>query len=78
MRYVPFKILEEIPGKEPKFWSLVCSDEHFYRLCRAYNTVNQQVCRIEAEGGRDATFDLNGLRQERVRLKDEIFYYLSH
>ena len=78
MRYIPFKILEEIPGKEPKFWSLICSDEHFYRLTRAYNTVNQLICQIELEGGRPATFDLNGLRKERVHLKDEIFYFLTH
>lgn len=78
MRYIPFKILEEIPGKEPRFWSRICSDEHFYRLSRAYNTINQIICKIEAEGGHHATFDLNGLRRERVRLKDEIFYHLAH
>ena len=78
MRYIPFKILEEIPGKEPRFWSLICSDQHFYRVTRAYNTLNQLICSIEAEGGRDGTFDLNGLRKERVRLKDEIFYLIAH
>jgi len=78
MRYIPFRILEEIPGKEPKFWSLICSDEHFYRLTRAYNTVNQIICDIELNGEGHTAFDLNGLRRERVRLKDEIFYLLSH
>ena len=78
MRYIPFKILEEIPGLESKFWALICVDEHFYRLTRAYNTINQMICAAEARVESDIAFDLQDLRRERVRLKDEIFYCLRH
>jgi len=78
MRYIPFDLLSEIPGKEDRFWSLISSDDHFYKLTKAYNTLNSNLC--EAERCRECglTFQIDDLRKERLWIKDEIFYHLSH
>lgn len=78
MRYIPFELLEEIPGKEDKFWSLICADNHFYKLTRAYNTICQALTEVEEQGEGDVAFSLHDLRKERLWIKDEIFYLLSH
>ncbi|NVJ70885.1 MAG: YdcH family protein [Alphaproteobacteria bacterium] len=78
MRYIPFDLLEEIPGREDKFWSLICSDDQFYKLTRAYNTLNQNLCEAELRRECEITFRVDELRKERLWIKDEIFYRLSH
>ncbi|NVJ96744.1 MAG: DUF465 domain-containing protein [Alphaproteobacteria bacterium] len=78
MRYIPFDLLAEIPGREEKFWALICSDDQFYRLTRAYNTISESLYRVEGRGEDDFVFEHKDLRKERLWLKDEIFYRLRH
>lgn len=77
MRYIPFDLLSEIPGKEDRFWSLICSDNQFYKLTKAYNTLNQNLCEAERSRECELTFQLDDLRKERLWIKDEIFHRLG-
>lgn len=78
MRYIPFDLLSEIPGQEDRFWSLISSDYQFYKLTKAYNTLNQSLCEAERRRECELTFRVEELRKERLWIKDEIFYRLSH
>lgn len=78
MRYIPFELLEEIPGREERFWCLIKENERFYKLNRAYNTISKSLCETEDCGGCDLPFCTQDLRKERLWIKDEIFGYLNH
>lgn len=78
MRYIPFNLLEEIPGNEDKFWTLISSDHGFYKMTRAYNTINELLYEAEKEGIEAVFFRTDDLRKERLWLKDQIFFRLRH
>jgi uncharacterized protein YdcH (DUF465 family) len=67
----------EFPEMREKIHQMKTTDAHFVRLFKAYDAVEHDVHRIES--GAEAASDerLEGLKKERLKLKDELFSMLK-
>ena len=77
MSHVPHELAEEFPEHADTMHHLKQSDAHFAKLFDAYHDVNRAIHR--AETNIEPTDDLNmeTMRKQRMRLKDEIYGMLS-
>ena len=72
MSNTPHTLDEEFPDMRERISALKTSDGHFARLAEAYHEVNRQVHRIETRVEPTSEDVEEGLKRQRVRLKDEI------
>lgn len=67
----------EFPEYQEAIHALKVSDSHFLRLFDRYHEVNRRVVRIEVEAEVATDPELEDLKKERLRLKDELFGLLQ-
>ena len=70
-------LVKEFPEMRDKIHELKMSDNHFSRLFKEYDEVEHSVHRIES--GAEAASDerLEGLKKQRLNLKDQLFSLLK-
>jgi uncharacterized protein YdcH (DUF465 family) len=66
-----------LPEFEEKIHTLKVEDNHFKIMFDKYDELDHEIYRIETDTEPASDDTLNTLRVERVRLKDEIYDYLS-
>ena len=66
----------EFPEFRETIHSLKTSDNHFSRLFDRYHEVNRHVLRIEVEAEIATDPELENLKKERLKLKDELYALL--
>ncbi|KAA3649854.1 YdcH family protein [Denitromonas sp.] len=67
----------EFPEYREAIHALKVSDSHFSRLFDRYHEVNRHVVRIEVEAQVATDPELEDLKKERLKLKDELFGLLQ-
>ncbi|MET3354137.1 YdcH family protein [Xanthobacter autotrophicus] len=77
MSHTPHELAADFPEYAEKIQALKLSDAHFAKLSEAYHEVNRQVHRAETDVEPTGDAEIEALRRERVRLKDELFALLS-
>ena len=70
-------LAEDFPEFEEKIHTFKVEDSHFKNLFEKYDELDHEIYRIETDTEPASDDTLNELRVERVRLKDEIYDYLS-
>jgi uncharacterized protein YdcH (DUF465 family) len=77
MSHTPHELAEEFPAEVEKMHRLKQTDAHFSKLFDEYHDVNRAVHRAESLVEPTDAAHENELRQQRTRLKDEIWAILS-
>lgn len=77
MSHTPHELAEEFPAEVEKMHRLKLEDAHFAKLFDEYHDVNRAVHRAESLVEPTDAAHENDLRQQRTRLKDEIWALLS-
>lgn len=77
MSHTPHELAADLPDYAEKIQALKQSDAHFARLYDAYHQVNRQVHRAETDVEPTGDEEMETMRRERMRLKDELFAILS-
>ena len=77
MSHVPHELHEEFPDKADKIHQLKMTDAHFQKLFDAYHDVNRAIHRAETNVEPTDQFHEEGMRKQRMRLKDEIARMLA-
>ncbi|HEY8580904.1 MAG TPA: YdcH family protein [Beijerinckiaceae bacterium] len=72
MSHVPHELHEEFPEARERLHALKADDAHFARLAERYHEVNRAIHRAEAEVEPMSDDALEGLKKQRLALKDEI------
>lgn len=72
------QLATDFPEFEEKIHSLKTSDNHFKKLFDEYDNLDHEIYRIESDTEPASDDTLNSLRVERVRIKDEIYSYLTN
>lgn len=67
----------EFPEHAERIQHLKTSDAHFVKLFDEYDRLNHEVRRIELEGSLISDVELDGLKMDRVHLKDKLYAYLT-
>ena len=69
-------LIHELPEYREKIHQLKMTNSHFAKLFDEYHEVNRQVHRIEAGVENTADEFLEGLKKQRLKLKDDLFALL--
>ena len=77
MSHVPHELAEEFPDKAEKIHALKLEDAHFQKLFDEYHEVNRAIHRAETNVEPTDQFNEEGMRKQRMRLKDEIARMLA-
>ncbi|MFG1349236.1 YdcH family protein [Xanthobacter autotrophicus] len=77
MSHTPHELAADFPEHAEKIQALKLSDAHFAKLSDAYHEVNRQVHRAETDVEPTGDAEIEAMRRERMRLKDELFAFLS-
>jgi len=77
MSHTPHELAEEFPEHVAKMHELKQSDAHFAKLFDAYHDINRAVHRAETNVEPTDDFNMESMRQERLKLKDEIYGMLA-
>lgn len=72
MSNTPHTLQEEFPAEAEKLHQLKVSDAHFAKLLADYDAINDKVHRAETRLDLMTEEEEEGLRRQRMRLKDEI------
>ncbi|MGB4826116.1 MAG: YdcH family protein [Paracoccaceae bacterium] len=72
MSNTPHTLHEEFPADLDKLHALKVSNAHFAKLLTEYDVVNDKVHRAETRLDLLTDAEEDGLRKERLRVKDEI------
>lgn len=72
MSHTPHELHAEFPDKTDKLHRLKQSDAHFSKLSDEYHTVNREIHRIETDVAPASDETLEGLKKQRLHLKDQI------
>lgn len=71
-------LAKAFPEFEEKIHTLKVDDNHFKVLFEKYDELDHEIYRIETDTEPASDDTLDQLRVKRVRLKDEIYNYLSN
>lgn len=71
-------LTKDFPEFADKIHELKTHNVHFRKLFDNYDEIDHEIYRIETDTEPSTDATLNQLRSERVRLKDEIFDFLSN
>lgn len=77
MSNTPHELAEEFPEHVEKMHALKAGNAHFAKLADAYHEVNRAIHRAETNIEPTDDFNMENMRKERLRLKDEIYGMLS-
>lgn len=77
MSHTPHELAADFPEHAEKIQALKVSDAHFAKLHDAYHEVNRQVHRAETDVEPTGDAEMEALRKERMRLKDELYAILA-
>ncbi|MFG1426544.1 YdcH family protein [Roseixanthobacter glucoisosaccharinicivorans] len=77
MSHTPHQLAADFPDLAGKLHELRESDPHFAHLVAEYDKVNDVVHKAETNLEPMDDLALDTVRKERVRLKDEIYAYLT-
>lgn len=77
MSHTPHELAEEFPDHAERMHDLRGSDAHFAKIYDAYHTVNRATHRAETDVEPASDEHISELRKERMRLKDEVYAYLT-
>ncbi|MBU4529602.1 MAG: YdcH family protein [Hoeflea sp.] len=77
MSHTPHELAEEFPEHVEKMSELKQSDAHFAKLFDAYHDINRAVHRAETNIEPTDDFNMESMRKERLKLKDEIYGMLT-
>lgn len=77
MSHTPHELAEDFPDHVEKMHELRASDAHFAKLYDAYHVANRATHRAETNVEPTTDEHLTDLRKDRMRLKDEIYAYLT-
>lgn len=76
MSHTPHELAEEFPKQGAQIAALKLSDAHFAKLSEAYHTLNRAIHRAETDVEPTSDDNMQNMRRERLRLKDQIAAYL--
>jgi hypothetical protein len=74
---IPHDLRDEFPGEAVLIERLIKADYHFGRLAERYDEVNCKINRIESEEEPTTDEVLEGLKKQRLKLKDEVAAILA-
>lgn len=77
MSHTPHELTEDFPELAEKISELKQSDTHFAKLYDAYHEVNRQVHRAETDVEPTGDDEMEAMRKERMKLKDELYAILT-
>jgi uncharacterized protein len=77
MSHTPHELAEEFPEHVAKMHELKQADAHFAKLFDAYHDINRAVHRAETNIEPTDDFNMESMRKERLKLKDEIYGMLA-
>lgn len=77
MAAVHHDLVHELPEFRDQIHKLKLSNAHFAKLFDEYHVVNREVMRLEAEGVPVADAAFEGLKKQRLQLKDELYTILK-
>ncbi|MFS8038378.1 YdcH family protein [Xanthobacter sp. AM11] len=77
MSHTPHELAADFPEFAEKIQALKLSDAHFAKLYEAYHEVNRQVHRAETDVEPTGDEEMEAMRRERMKLKDELYAILS-
>ena len=77
MSHTPHELTEDFPEYAEKISQLKQSDTHCAKLYEAYHEVNRQVHRAETDVEPTGDDEMEAMRKERMRLKDELYAILA-
>lgn len=77
MSHTPHELAEEFPEHVEKMHEMKQSDAHFAKLFDAYHDINRAVHRAETNIEPTDDFNMESMRKERLKLKDEIYGMLA-
>jgi len=77
MSHTPHELAEDFPEHVEKMRELKVSDARFAKLFDAYHEVNRAVHRAETDVEPTGDEEMEAMRRERMRLKDEIYAILT-
>lgn len=77
MSHTPHELTEDFPELAEKISELKQSDAHFAKLYDAYHEVNRQVHRAETDVEPTGDDEMEAMRKERMKLKDELYAILT-
>ncbi|MDG1067768.1 MAG: YdcH family protein [Sulfitobacter sp.] len=76
MSHTPHELVEEFPKQVAQIAALKLSDAHFAKLSEEYHTLNRTIHRAETDVEPTSDDNMQNMRRERLRLKDQIAVYL--
>jgi uncharacterized protein YdcH (DUF465 family) len=77
MAHTPHELAEEFPEHVEKMHEMKQADAHFAKLFDAYHDVNRAIHRAETDVEPTDDFNMESMRKERLKLKDEIYGMLA-
>ena len=77
MSHTPHELAADFPEYAEKISALKQSDAHFAKLYDEYHEVNRQVHRAETDVEPTGDEEMEAMRRERMKLKDELFAILT-
>ena len=77
MSHTPHELAADFPEHAEKIQALKVSDAHFAKLYDAYHEVNRKVHRAETDVEPTGDAEIETMRRERMRLKDELYAILA-
>ncbi len=76
MPLLSHELEQEFPDLKEAIYTLRSADTHFARLCEKYKSLDAEVSRIEEDEVPVTDFDLENMKKQRLKLKDEIYAVL--
>ena len=70
-------LAHEFPNHKDKIRDLKMHDAHFLSLYEKYNETTKEIEKIESGANNTSDDYLDGLKKERLALKDELFSLLN-
>jgi uncharacterized protein len=77
MSHVAHELHDEFPEKAEAIKQLKSENAHFAKIAETYHELNRAIHRMEAEVERVADETLEGLKKQRLTLKDEVAKFLD-
>lgn len=72
MSHVAHELTDEFPAQAQTIHQLKTSNAHFARIADRYHELNRTLHRMETNVEPADDFTIEGLKKERLKLKDEI------
>lgn len=78
MPLLSHELEQEFPDLKDTIHRLRSSDTRFSGICEEYKRIDAEVSRIEETNAPVADFDLEDMKKQRLKLKDELYAVLRN